>query len=98
MRISITIIISPHFKKWLLDQLLQKKDDGEVKRKKERNKRRRTPLMAVRKSKAQFNFSTFIAVSHEHSEHPHNNQRHSSGVLLLLLLFPQQVCNILKVS
>lgn len=38
--------------------------------------------MAVSKSKAQLNFSTFIAFSHEHSEHPHNNQRHYGGILL----------------
>lgn len=29
--------------------------------------------MAISKSKARLNFSTFVVFSHKHSEHPHNN-------------------------
>lgn len=47
----------------------------------ERGEERWAALMAVSKSKAQLHFSTFIAFSHEHPEHPHNNQRHFSGIL-----------------
>lgn len=47
----------------------------------ERGEERWAALMAVSKSKAQLHFSTFIAFSHEHPEHPHNNQRHFSSIL-----------------
>lgn len=39
-------------------------------------------LMTVGKSKAQLHFSSFIAFLHEHPEHPHNNQRYSSSILV----------------
>lgn len=56
----------------------QRNTAGEAKR----DERRKKPLMTVSKSKAQLHFSTVIAFSHEHPEHPHNNQRHFSGILV----------------
>lgn len=60
--------------------------------KRKRDEWREKPLMAVSKSEAQLHFSTFIAFSHEYPEHPHNKQRHSSGISLS----PSRVCNILE--
>lgn len=55
----------------------QRNTASEVKR----DERRKKPLMTVSKSKAQLHFSTVIAFSHEHPEHPHNNQRHFGSIL-----------------
>lgn len=73
---SITIIILPHLERWFIQWSERKKTE------KTGDERRKKPLMAVSKSKAQLHVSTFIAFSHEHPEHPHNNQRHFSGILV----------------
>lgn len=49
---SITIIILPHLKRWLLQQLLWKGEDKERQVGRKRDERRKNPLMTVSKSKA----------------------------------------------
>ena len=91
---SITLIILPHLRRLHLEQFCERERTREKEGVKRRDEWRKKPLMTVSKSKVQLHFSTFIAFSHEHPEHPHYNQRYFS----VILVSPKRVHNILEVA